>query len=168
MTEETATNPVDGGDVLPETEVDALDNQEIETTDEADQGEQTDESASAEPDEEEVEYEGATGDALGVLERRGLLIRLDARVPGVDVLLAAIDVIVVPETFSCAYTGEASPGRAIARLGAAFPDALIIATLGERGSLALDDGPERLPVAAQHGVDEGPILGLAAIRGCDQ
>jgi sugar/nucleoside kinase (ribokinase family) len=70
------------------------------------------------------------------------MVDVDARVPGVDVLLAAIDVIVVPETFSCAYTGEASPGRAIARLGAAFPDALIIATLGERGSLALAQGRE--------------------------
>lgn len=66
--------------------------------------------------------------------------RADART---EALLDRIDVIILPAPFLEALTGLGSPGAALAQLAARFSGAsLVVATLGEDGSLALVHGRE--------------------------
>lgn len=56
--------------------------------------------------------------------------------PGIDALLAEIDIIVTAQEFPEALTGKSGVGEALRALQHAFPARLVCATLGEKGSLA--------------------------------
>ena len=62
--------------------------------------------------------------------------------PGVEDLLAEIDVIITAQEFPTALTGEADLGRALQILRASFGAAVVCTTLGAEGSLALVGGTE--------------------------
>lgn len=70
------------------------------------------------------------------------VVDIDRAGPGVDALLAEIDVIVVPGAFVVAYTGVESLGEGLARLERQHKRALVVATLGPEGSLARCGGQE--------------------------
>lgn len=62
--------------------------------------------------------------------------------PGLDALLAQIDVVITARAFPEAFTGVAGTGAALAALADEFRPALVCATLGSEGSLALFGGRE--------------------------
>ena len=62
--------------------------------------------------------------------------------PGVDALLAEIDVLIVTGAFAAAWPGASSVSAGLAALAARFQPAVAIATLGAAGSLARCRGQE--------------------------
>ena len=62
--------------------------------------------------------------------------------PGIAALLAEIDLIVTARTFPEAFTGISGVGSALAALARRFGPALVCATLGSEGSLAIVEGKE--------------------------
>ncbi|MEE2636733.1 MAG: carbohydrate kinase family protein, partial [Acidobacteriota bacterium] len=62
--------------------------------------------------------------------------------PGIDRLLAEIDILIAAGEFPEAYTGVSGIGAALAALASEFRPALVCVTLGPEGSLALVDGTE--------------------------
>lgn len=62
--------------------------------------------------------------------------------PGIEALLAHIDIIIAAEGFPEALTGKTSTGAALAALQLATAASLVCVTLGEQGSLARVDGRE--------------------------
>ena len=64
------------------------------------------------------------------------MLDIDGVRPGLDVLLARIDVVIAAEGIPEAITGESSTGRALAALQAATSAAIVCVTLGREGSLA--------------------------------
>ncbi|HXE79347.1 MAG TPA: PfkB family carbohydrate kinase [Vicinamibacterales bacterium] len=70
------------------------------------------------------------------------VVDVDAVEPGVDRLLAAIDVLIVSEGFPEAMTGASSTGEGLARLDAAFHPSVACVTLGPNGCLARCRGRE--------------------------
>lgn len=67
-----------------------------------------------------------------------VVIDVDTSMPGVDRLLAYVDVIVASERFPQAHTGAASLGGAMRGLRAQYPQALVVVTLGASGGVAWD------------------------------
>jgi len=80
--------------------------------------------------------------------------------PGMEELLAHIDLIITAQTFPEAFTGVSGVGTALAALARRFQPALVCATLGEEGSLALVGGTEihtpgfRVPVVDTTGAGD--------------
>jgi len=70
------------------------------------------------------------------------VIDIDRVTPDAHRLLALIDVIVVPEPFLLAFTGAGTVGDGLVRIRKEFLPALVVATLGPAGSLALAAGRE--------------------------
>ena len=62
--------------------------------------------------------------------------------PGIGELLVQIDLIITDRTFPEAFTGVSGVGAALAALARRFHPALVCATLGQEGSLALVGGTE--------------------------
>ena len=62
--------------------------------------------------------------------------------PGVETLLAEIDVIITAQEFPTALTGQADLGRALRVLRSSFAAGIVCTTLGADGSLALVGGTE--------------------------
>ena len=62
--------------------------------------------------------------------------------PGVEALLAEIDVIITAQEFPTALTGQADLGRALQILRSSFGAGVVCTTLGAEGSLALVGGAE--------------------------
>jgi len=80
--------------------------------------------------------------------------------PGIEALLAEIDVIITARAFPEAFTGVSGVGSALAALARRFEPALVCATLGQEGSLALLGGTEiqtpgfRVPVVDTTGAGD--------------
>ena len=80
--------------------------------------------------------------------------------PGVEALLAEIDLIITARTFPEAFTGISGVGAALAALAERFGPALTCATLGPEGSLAVVEGKEiyspgfRVPVVDTTGAGD--------------
>ena len=80
--------------------------------------------------------------------------------PGIEGLLSEVDVIITAEEFPAAHTGVADLGGALRALAETYRPALVCATLGERGSLALVAGEEvrtqpfRVPVVDTTGAGD--------------
>ena len=70
------------------------------------------------------------------------ILDVDASRPDLDALLRQVDVLITSETFPEAFTGVEGVGAALAILQRQFMPALVCATLGNRGSLAVVDGQE--------------------------
>jgi sulfofructose kinase len=85
---------------------------------------------------------------LASVARRGraagarTVIDVEAVRPGVDVLLAEIDVVIATAAFAETYTGRSGPGEALAALQATCGAPVVCVTLGEEGSLARCAGHE--------------------------
>lgn len=62
--------------------------------------------------------------------------------PGIEALLAQIDLIITARAFPEAFTGVSGIGSALAALARRFEPALVCATLGQEGSLAILGGTE--------------------------
>ena len=62
--------------------------------------------------------------------------------PGMEALLTHIDLIITARAFPSAFTGVQGIGAALATIARRFQPALVCATLGEEGSLAIVDGTE--------------------------
>jgi sulfofructose kinase len=83
-------------------------------------------------------------------------------------LLSDIDLVVVAESFAETYTGIASTGQALRALARDTGAALVVATLGERGSLAVCQDVEiatpAFPVDCVDSTGAGDVFraGLAA------
>ena len=79
---------------------------------------------------------------------------------GIEELLAEIDLIITARTFPEAFTGVSGVGAALATLARRFRPALVCATLGEEGSLAIVGGTEirtpgfRVPVVDTTGAGD--------------
>ena len=74
--------------------------------------------------------------------------------PGIEALLAEIDVIITAQDFPAALTGETELGRALGALRSAFGAGVVCTTLGAQGSLALiGDTEVRTPGFAVDVVD---------------
>jgi sugar/nucleoside kinase (ribokinase family) len=67
---------------------------------------------------------------------------VDAAEPGLDRLLAFVDVLIVAEAFPQAMTGEASLSAGIRALHSRFRPSVVIATLAAAGAVAWDDRDE--------------------------
>ena len=80
--------------------------------------------------------------------------------PGVEALLTHIDLMITARTFPEAFTGVSGVGAALAALARRFQPALVCATLGQEGSLALVGGLEirtpgfRVPVVDTTGAGD--------------
>jgi sugar/nucleoside kinase (ribokinase family) len=82
------------------------------------------------------------------------VVDVDAPAEGLDALLSLIDVLITSETFPEAWTGAPSLGQALRELARRFQPAVAVATLGERGSLAIAGSREiRTPAAEVVAVD---------------
>jgi sugar/nucleoside kinase (ribokinase family) len=78
-----------------------------------------------------------------------VIIDIDAPAEGLDALLGACDVLACAGDLPETLTGAAGVGEALARLAREFAPALVVATLGAEGSLAVADGREiRTPAPA--------------------
>jgi sugar/nucleoside kinase (ribokinase family) len=86
----------------------------------------------------------ASVQAAGLARQAGIptIVDADRMVPGIERLLTLIDILIVPESFALALTGAADPGEALTRLAARLQAPVVVATLGEHGSLALCQGRE--------------------------
>ena len=62
--------------------------------------------------------------------------------PGIEELLAEIDLLITAQTFPEAFTGVSGIGSALAALARRFEPALVCTTLGQEGSLAIVRGRE--------------------------
>lgn len=62
--------------------------------------------------------------------------------PGIEDLLSEVDLIITAQTFPEAFTGVSGIGSALAALARRFKPALVCATLGNEGSLAIVGGAE--------------------------
>jgi sugar/nucleoside kinase (ribokinase family) len=88
------------------------------------------------------------------------IIDVDRVQPGTENLLAHIDLIIAARTFPEAFTGVSGVGAALAALARRFQPALVCATLGQEGSLALVAGTEihtpgfRVPVVDTTGAGD--------------
>ena len=89
--------------------------------------------------------------------------------PGVDALLAHIDVIIAAQGFPSALTGYSGVGRALAALEQAYPRAILCVTLGEEGSLARCAGREvrtgGFPIACLDSTGAGDVFRAGFISG---
>lgn len=70
------------------------------------------------------------------------IVDVDRGGSGVDTLLAEIDVLVVTASFAAAYARGTSVAAGLAALAARFHPAVVVATVGAAGSLALCQGRE--------------------------
>ena len=70
------------------------------------------------------------------------VVDVDTVAPGIDALLNLIDVIVAPAPFVTSFGGRDDVGAALGQMAQRFSSAVLVATLGESGSLALADGRE--------------------------
>jgi sulfofructose kinase len=86
---------------------------------------------------------GATR-AAACARRAGVVTMIDVEKvqPGIEALLVEIDVIITAQAFPEAFTGVSGIGAALAVLGRRFGCALVCATLGREGSLAIVGGKE--------------------------
>jgi sulfofructose kinase len=86
---------------------------------------------------------GATR-AAACARRSGVATMIDVEKvrPGIETLLAEIDVIITAHGFPEAFTGVSGVGAALTVLGRRFGCALVCATLGPEGSLAIVGGKE--------------------------
>ena len=62
--------------------------------------------------------------------------------PGIDELLAQVDVVITAQSFPSELTGVGDIGRALQALADTYHPAVVCATLGAEGSLALVGGTE--------------------------
>lgn len=62
--------------------------------------------------------------------------------PGIEALLQEIDIIIAAADFPTTLTGEPDLGRALRAMARTYPAAVVCATLGARGSLAVAGGRE--------------------------
>ena len=96
------------------------------------------------------------------------IVDADAPATGIEDLLQLIDVIILPERFAQVLTGAAGLSDALASLAGRFGASVVVATLGERGSLALCKGREirtaapRVPVRDTTGAGDAFRAGFAA------
>jgi sulfofructose kinase len=67
-----------------------------------------------------------------------VIVDVDTSIPGVDRLLAQVDVIVAAEGFAQAHTGASSLGSAMRKLRGEYPASLVVVTLGAAGAVAWD------------------------------
>ena len=80
--------------------------------------------------------------------------------PGIEALLAKIDLIITGRTFPETFTGVSGVGSALAVLAKRFKPALVCTTLGQEGSLAIVKGMEiqtpgfRVPVVDTTGAGD--------------
>ena len=80
--------------------------------------------------------------------------------PGIAALLAEIDLIITARAFPEAFTGVSGVGSALAAIARRFEPALVCATLGQEGSLAILGGTEiytpgfRVPVVDTTGAGD--------------
>ena len=98
----------------------------------------------------------ASAEAAAVAQSAGLvtIVDVDAVEPGIEALLAQIDVLIVSEGFPEQLTGVPGTGDALARLDELFRPALACVTLGAEGCLARCGGREiRVPAFAVPVVD---------------
>jgi sugar/nucleoside kinase (ribokinase family) len=65
------------------------------------------------------------------------VVDVDRMAPGVGELLAEVDVLIVPASFACDFTGTKDPGQAVRKLAERFQPAAKILTMGSEGSLAV-------------------------------
>ena len=70
------------------------------------------------------------------------IVDVDESRPGLDALFQQVDVLITSETFPEAFAGVEGIGAALTVLQRQYMPALVCATLGNRGSLALVDGQE--------------------------
>ena len=70
------------------------------------------------------------------------IVDADRMVDGIERLLSLIDILIVPEAFARALTGREALRTALAELAARIESAVVVATCGERGSLAVCEGQE--------------------------
>jgi len=88
--------------------------------------------------------------------------------PGMEDLLAEIDLIITARSFPEAFTGVSGIGAALAGLAQRFQPAMVCATLGHEGSLAIVGGTEirtpgfRIPVVDSTGAGDVFRGGLIA------
>ena len=77
-------------------------------------------------------------------KRRGqpVLIDVDGPRPGVRDLLRLVDVLIVPDSAIERLVGTGEVGRGLARLAEDSGSAIVVATLGDEGSVALSEGQE--------------------------
>lgn len=75
------------------------------------------------------------------------IVDADRKVDGIERLLNLIDILIVPEAFARALAGCEDLRKALAQLAARFQSAVVVATCGEQGSLALCEGQEIQTVA---------------------
>ena len=61
---------------------------------------------------------------------------------GVDALLREIDIVIAPASLPSALTGAGSLGAGLQRMAVEYRSSLVIATMGEEGTLALFEGRE--------------------------
>ena len=82
--------------------------------------------------------------AAGAARRSGVPTMIDVEKvrPGIEELLAEIDLLITSRTFPEAFTGVCGIGSALAALARRFHPALVCATLGHEGSLAIVKGSE--------------------------
>ena len=100
--------------------------------------------------------------AAGLARRAGIPTVVDVEKvrPGIEELLSEIDIIITAEEFPSAHTGVAELGGALRVMAERYRPALVCATLGERGSLALIAGQEvrtppfRVPVVDTTGAGD--------------
>ena len=100
--------------------------------------------------------------AAACARRSGVPTMVDVEVvrPGTEDLLTQIDLVITARSFPEAFTGVSGLGAALAALARQFQPALVCATLGPEGSLALVGGVEihtpgfRLPVVDSTGAGD--------------
>lgn len=68
------------------------------------------------------------------------VVDVERPVPGLDALLAQIDIVITAAAFPAAYTGTVSAEEGLTELARRFRPALVVATQGAAGSLALFEG----------------------------
>ena len=104
----------------------------------------------------DAEDAGASSSAAALARASGAVTVVDVEAvePGVEALLAHIDVMIVSEGFPERMTGAAGTGEALARLATSFRPAVACVTLGAEGCLAWCGGRElRVPACAVTCVD---------------
>jgi sugar/nucleoside kinase (ribokinase family) len=85
-----------------------------------------------------VETEAATT-AVRFARAAGIptVIDVESVRPNIDALLSEVDIIIAAQAFPSAYTGYPDLGQAVRELAKRFRACLVVATLGEQGSLAV-------------------------------
>jgi len=90
-----------------------------------------------------TDIEAATR-AANIARRSGIptVVDVDRSQPGVDELLAEIDILIVTSSFATSHTQQADPLTGLRQLSSRFRPALSVVTLGAQGSVAVCDGQE--------------------------